>query len=89
MNATTLQARYFSATLALTLQRYSRLYRKARCCSVVAALAALLAINAHPKTGDTLVFSRLAPKSRPQGLAGPAATIPAPMFNDQITGKVA
>ena len=56
MNATTLQARYFNATLARTLQRYSRLYRKARCCSVVAAVAALLAIITHPKTGDTLVL---------------------------------
>jgi hypothetical protein len=42
MNATTLQARYVNATLARTLQRYSRLYVKARCGSVVTKVAALL-----------------------------------------------
>ena len=86
MNATTLQARYFNATLARTLQRYSRLYRKARCCSVLAAVAALLTINAHPKTGYTLVLSQFATKSLSQGLTAPAAAIPVPAANDPMIG---
>jgi len=89
MNATTLQARYWNATLARTLQRYSRLYRKARCCSVATIVATLLAIITHPKTGDILVLSHLAPKNPSQGLTEPAMATPPPVFNDPITGEVA
>ena len=67
MNATTLQARYFNATLARTLQRYSRLYRKARCCSVATIVATLLAIITHPKTVDILCFPISHPKAPHRG----------------------